>query len=222
MKLTRCDQGHFYDADKYTSCPHCQASPADDPSQKTMPSVPPASQKTMPMTPPTTPAPQPQTVPSAPAAPAAPQPQANQGGSSLHQAVDDVQKTVGIFQTKKGSREPVAGWLVCVDGPHLGEDFRIKMGRNFVGRSNSMDIVLANDSSVSRDKHSIIVYEPKGNMFIIQAGDSKELSYLNDRVILSPQELNPYDTIKLGASTLLFVPFCSENFKWDDIKKDEE
>ena len=23
MKLTRCDNGHFYDGDKYAQCPHC-------------------------------------------------------------------------------------------------------------------------------------------------------------------------------------------------------
>jgi hypothetical protein len=195
MKLTRCNQGHFYDADKYTTCPHCQNGQEDDGS-KTMPSTPSQTAKidqgeTEPIT-------------------------------NLKKEVDDVQKTVGIFKSQKGNTQPVAGWLVCVDGPHFGEDFKIKMGRNFVGRMNTMDIVLSKDSSVSREKHLIIVYEPKGNMFIVQAGDSKELSYLNEKVILSPQELNPYDTLKIGASTLLFVPFCSENFNWNDVKADEE
>ena len=23
MKLTKCDKGHFYDADKYPECPYC-------------------------------------------------------------------------------------------------------------------------------------------------------------------------------------------------------
>lgn len=23
MKLTKCDQGHFFDADKYPACPYC-------------------------------------------------------------------------------------------------------------------------------------------------------------------------------------------------------
>ena len=85
-----------------------------------------------------------------------------------------------------------------------------------------MDIVLAKDNMISRDKHAIIIYEPKGNIFIIQAGESKELFYLNDSVVLSPTEMKPYDTITIGASKLLFVPFCSDNFNWNDIKKEDE
>lgn len=243
MKLTKCSQGHFFDADKYEACPHCQGggaqaggASAGGSMAHTVPITPPGGAQasvapaggsmdhTVPLTPGgnqsagqqagVTPAgvtidTKPATPPTEPAT----------KKKDLSGAVDDVQKTVGIFNAKPGKKEPVAGWLVCVDGPHYGEDFRIRMGRNFVGRGSNMDIVLANDNSVSRDKHSIIVYEPKGNMFIVQAGDSKELSYINDRVILSPVELNPYDTLKIGASTLLFVPFCSENFTW---QKDED
>lgn len=195
MNLTRCNQGHFYDADKYNTCPHCEKTAA--PQQKTVP-----SESAMPV-------PKQQPIPQ----PAQQPPQ--QPVSSLKKEVDDVQKTVAMFGVKNGDKQPVAGWLVCVDGPHFGEDFRIVMGRNFVGRAANMDIILSKDQSVSRERHAIIVYEPKGNMFIIQAGDSKELFYLNDSVVLSPTEMHAYDTLKIGASSLLFVPFCSENFKWD-------
>ena len=199
MKLTKCNQGHFYDADRFETCPHCNSAGQV---QSTPDSGTINSRKEY-LT---------EKVDVA-------KPEVKSTPNSLGSAVEDAQKTVGIFK-KKAGKEPVAGWLVCIEGEHYGEDFRIKMGRNFVGRSTSMDIVLSKDSHVSREKHSIIVYEPKGNMFIVQAGESKELSYLNDRVILSPQELNPYDVITLGSSKLLFVPFCSENFKWDDKKED--
>lgn len=215
MNITRCNNGHFYDAEKYTQCPHCNggamvdgaAGTVQDNAGKTMPSTPPmggvapaggAATKPSPSTPPMGGA-----KPSTPPA---------------NNEVDDIKKTVGIFNAKSGGKQPVVGWLVCVEGPHYGEDFQIRMGRNFIGRANSMDIVLAKDNSVSRDKHSIIVYEPKGNLFIVQAGDSKELSYLNDSVILSPAELKPYDSLKIGACTLVFVPFCNDNFKWEEKK----
>ena len=225
MNLTRCSNGHFYDADKYADCPHCNGAAADvgvDPVQQTV-----GLQQTVgfqhtvphnnvqPQTQPLTQA-QPQTQPLTQA-----QPQTQPQTKDLKGAVDDVQKTVGMFNVKKG-KEPVVGWLVCVDGPHKGEDFRLRMGKNFVGRSQSMDVVLANDASVSREKHTIIVYEPKGNMFIIQAGESKELSYLNDGVVLAPQALNPYDKISLGASTLVFVPFCTNDITWDKYADEEK
>ena len=216
MNLTRCNQGHFFDADKHTTCPHCVSAPDQE---KTV-----ASESAVPINEGiTAPAPTPAAPPATSLSNEQPNVQKeNKGGSSFRSQVDDVQKTVGLFNVEKSAKQPVAGWVVCVEGPHLGEDFRIVMGRNFLGRSGNMDIVLAKDNMVSRDKHAIIVYEPKGNMFIIQAGESKELFYLNDKVVLSPTEIKPYDTIKIGASKLLFVPFCSENFNWNDINKEEE
>ena len=215
MNLTRCNQGHFFDADKYETCPHCNRSAGENQTDfdKTVAESSVANGGSSTYIDQTVPA-----APPAPAAPAAPAPTPSAKNSTLKSQVDDVQKTVGIFKTEKSAKQPVAGWLVCVEGPHLGEDFRIVMGRNFVGRAGNMDIVLANDNMVSRDKHAIIVYDPKANLFIIQAGESKELFYLNDRVVLSPTDLKPYDVIKLGASKLLFVPFCSENFNWNEIE----
>lgn len=206
MKLTKCSNGHFYDADKFDTCPHCGNGAS-------------AQSKTQPVNN--------GGAQNASGQPTAKVPTPSEQGNtrdihapapgSLGAAVDDVKKTVGIFNQKsKSGNEPVVGWLVCVEGEHYGEDFRIKMGRNFIGRAADMDIVLAKDGTVSRSKHSILVYEPKGNMFIVQPGDSKELSYLNDDVILSPQALKAYDVITLGASKLMFVPFCSESFTWAD------
>ncbi len=219
MNLTRCNQGHFYDADKYSSCPHCDKSQSEQSQNDSyQPTVASASAAT--------------NFSNDSNAVTQAASMANQTASqtndsevknqTLKSEVDDVQKTVGMFNVKKGAKQPVAGWLVCVEGPHIGEDFRIVMGRNFVGRAQNMDIVLAKDNSVSRDKHAIIIYEPKGNIFLIQAGDSKELFYLNDKVVLSTTELNVYDNIKIGSSVLLFVPFCSDQFNWNDIEADEE
>src|SRR5947209_1623897 len=35
---------------------------------------------------------------------------------------------------------PVVGWLVCIEGPNRGQDYRIHMEKNFIGRSSAMDI----------------------------------------------------------------------------------
>ena len=207
MNLTRCNQGHFYDADKYSSCPHCnnQAPATGGPNSPTVGRMP-AGQGATEKVDVISKQSNPQTDSD------------NAKSDSLQGAVDDVQKTIGIFNTGKG-KEPVVGWLVCIDGSSYGEDFKLRMGRNFIGRNKNMDVVLASDSSVSRDKHAIIVYDPKENMFIMQAGASKELSYLNDKVVLSPQELKAYDIIKLGATTLMFIPFCSDKFVWKTEEK---
>ncbi len=122
--------------------------------------------------------------------------------------------TVHYFQKSIGT-EPVVGWLVCVKGVHFGEDFKIKSGRNFIGRSGAMNISLSGDKAVSRDKHAILTYDPKSNSFMIQPGDSSELCYLNDEPVLIPAKLKANDRISLGESELMFVPFCSDVFTWE-------
>lgn len=131
-------------------------------------------------------------------------------------AGDDDGKTVSLYQTKKGI-DPVAGWLVCIEGEDFGGSFTIKSGRNFVGRSREMDIVLHGDNSISREKHAVILYEPKRREFIAQAGESRELFYLNDEVVLNPVRLKQYDILTVGNTRLMFFPCCGENFGWDDI-----
>lgn len=125
--------------------------------------------------------------------------------------------TVHYFQKAIGT-EPVVGWLVCVKGVHFGEDFKIKSGRNFIGRSGNMNISLSADKAISRDKHAILTYDPKSNSFLIQPGESSELCYVNDEAILVPTKLKINDRISLGESELVFIPFCSDTFTWEKEK----
>lgn len=202
MNLTRCENGHFYDAERFESCPHCnQASLStviqDEDGNKgyTMPLDSPAI--------------------------------ANNGLDVLKKEITDVKETEDGSQATIGyfgavSTEPVVGWLVAIEGSNFGEDFKLKSGRNFIGRSTEMDVALTGDSSVSRDKHAIILYEPKGNIFLVQPGDAKELFYLNDKVVLTATEINAYDVLSLGGTKLLFIPCCSDKFNWDAVKPAEE
>ena len=36
--------------------------------------------------------------------------------------------------------DPVTGWLVCIEGPSKGRDYKIMTEKNFLGRSETMDI----------------------------------------------------------------------------------
>ena len=126
-------------------------------------------------------------------------------------------KTVGFYD----KIDPVVGWLVCIAGSQFGEDFKLKTGRNFIGRSPEMDIVLK-DITVSRDKHAIIVYEPKGNKFLVQPGDAKELFYINDDVVLSAKEITANDVMTVGNTILMFIPCCSDKFNWDSVMPAED
>lgn len=224
MNLVKCENGHFYDEERYQACPHCAAPVLRD-DNLTVPVMRTPANDAVTVALDQNDAAQPQ------AAPPAEQPvqtaslqEAVQAASEgmVNAPVGGDEKTVGFFSSTMGS-EPVVGWLVCVAGKHLGEDFKLKSGRNFIGRAPSMDVSVVKDSTVSRERHAIVVYEPRGNMFIVQPGDSKELSYLNGEVVLAPKELKVHDRLTVGQTELMFIPCCTTSFNWEMTKaKDSE
>ena len=207
MNLTRCSQGHFYDADTNASCPHCQRDQGNDSTVIVQRKVEDDS-KTVPLT---------EAIPQAGGA-------TKTGGGRSTVTVapvqDDDEKTISFAKEKVG-REPVVGWLVCIAGPHMGADFRLKTGKNFIGRGSNMDAALTEDKSVSRDKHAIVLYEPKKHTFMVNPGESRELCYLNDEVVLSAQIIKRNDVISVGDSKLMFFPCCDGIFNWDMSDKPE-
>lgn len=282
MNLCRCENGHFYDKEKYPTCPHCKGGSASDekrtvswwdkngsdgatvpvdnipdkpsisvqqkenPFEKEGVGSQPAVQQIPFNTPPAvrgfsanditiggdngdTP-----TVPWDP----------NQSGDDddgytkgyFDDAFKDMTKESANRQTVPGVQTPAphvnkvstpcVGWLVALGGEHIGTDFRLKVGKNFIGRSPKMDIALTEDKSVSRERHAIVVYDPKSNMYLIQPGDSSSLAYHNNNLLLTPEKLEAYDMITVGDVNLLFMPLCSAKFSWgsvlDKLKKKHE
>lgn len=110
--------------------------------------------------------------------------------------------------------KPVCGWLVCISGPRQGKDYPVIQGKNFVGRADDMDIQILGDNEISRRNHAVLVFDPKKKETVLLPGDSNGIVYLNDNALYAPMTLNAYDTIELGKSVFLFVPFCGEHFMW--------
>ena len=127
---------------------------------------------------------------------------------------EDENCTVGYYAQVLGV-EPVVGWLVCIRGAYRGESFRLKSGRNFIGRAANMDIVLGADQSVSRLRHAAVVYDPRSRAFIVAAGDARELCYLNGEVVITSNIMKAYDVLSLGNTDLMLMPLCGEHFTWD-------
>ena len=108
MNLIKCNNNHYYDADKFPACPYCsdmqsgfsQTMPANEQSDigPTQPETEVTTTTTQNTVPPT--------------------------------VLDtDIQKTVGFYEEDMGL-EPVVGWLVCIEGNLIGKDFRLTSGRN--------------------------------------------------------------------------------------------
>lgn len=237
MNLVKCSKGHFYDGDKYASCPFCAgSSPSSDSVTVSLPSggsndvtvamngvsseavtmanyaAPDVSSE--PIT-------QKSQEPEAPVSFA----DAMQNAQSYSAVQEDQNLTVSYYSQKISRpvlHEPVVGWLVCTKGKYFGQSFNLKSGRNFIGRSILMDVCLEGETSVSRDRHAVIIYEPHERMFIAQPGDSRELFYINDDVVLDNVVLKPYDVISLGKVDMMMIPCCTKEFAWEDLEKEEK
>ncbi len=243
MKLIQCRNGHYYDNEKYADCPYCGtdtgnigitvplnqgadmqgegavSAPADQETPK-------PDRETVRL------ASQPAPAPMQGQEPVFPEPVSGQWRAPQVQGGDtrpagpwrmqeEDNRTVSYYSRTIGT-EPVVGWLVAIEGSYFGESFRLKTGRNFVGRSPEMDVQLSLDNSVSRQKHAIIIYEPKARKFIAQPGDSRELFYLNDEVVLNNMVMKAYDVLTIGETRLLLAPLCGEQFSWEELSKKQE
>ncbi len=261
MNLCRCEQGHFYDKEKYISCPHCAGGNVSDEGRTEAFTEDLADDHTIPLE--TNEMKDDFTIPLAEqnafmassksaeifqgfASNTRTEPS---GGGFL--PADDIRvqvsgedsddHTVGFFDDlfpgvsgaveKPSVKQPVSkppvnkvdtpcvGWMIALGGEHIGTDFRLKVGKNFIGRSPQMDVALTEDKSVSRESHAIVIYEPKAHIYLVQPGESSSLVYRNNEVLLTPVKLEAYDTITVGDVDLLFMPLCGKRFNWEDILK---
>jgi hypothetical protein len=126
-----------------------------------------------------------------------------------------------IFRPSSGdaksslSKEPVVGWLVVVQGPGRGQSFALGYGVNSIGRAPSERISLDfGDEEISRERHALLTYDPKGRKFYLQNGEGVNLTYLGNAPVLQTIELQGGENISLGKTELTFVPFCGSNFEW--------
>ena len=195
----RCPNGHFYNPAKFSCCPHCGVAGIDIGPTRPVANTTPIG------------------APAAPGGFEGPTTPINRAAGNTGEQV-----TQGFYDHKLSDKpgeariDPIVGWLVCIEGPDRGRDFRIKAENNSIGRSPKMDICIAGDPRISRDNHATIAFDPRATEFRLIAGASRGLVYMNGKMVDASVVLQPYDTIELGESKLTFVPFCSERFRWTD------
>lgn len=92
------------------------------------------------------------------------------------------------------------GWLVEKEGPHTGRKYKINWHNVTLGFSDENSIVIE-DNTVS-PKHARI--ERQGSKFVLFDLLSENGTWLNDKKLLRPKELNDFDEIGLGRTRLIF------------------
>lgn len=234
MKLSTCPKGHFYDADKYASCPYCvpqdEAEAVTEALNVTMEDFSTRAPSTgasaagavqQPVSVQTSGAAQQaasgQTSAAVPTSEKRRTAFVNTAVSGWEEPEEDENCTVGYYAQVIGV-EPVVGWMVCIKGAYRGESFKLKADA-ILSAVHQYGIVLGADQSVSRLRHAAVVYDPKSRAFIVAAGDARELCYLNGEVVVTSQKLKAYDVLTLGNTELMLIPLCGEKFSWDDVSE---
>lgn len=139
----------------------------------------------------------------------------NLTNNSKRLMIDDPDKTISISGAEENI-DPVTGWLVCIEGAQYGKDFKIRNGKNFIGRADNMHIQILGDNTISRINHAAIIYDSKNRSTYLLPGDSSGLAYHNGDAVYTPVELQAFSIIDIGRSKFLFIPLCGENFSWDN------
>ena len=107
------------------------------------------------------------------------------------------------------------GWIVITGGPGRGSFFALFNGVSQIGRGEDQAIKLDfGDTSISRSNHAVVAYDDERNGFFLGHGGKTNLVRLNDRPVISTEELRHHDIIRIGETTLMFVALCSADFRW--------
>lgn len=108
---------------------------------------------------------------------------------------------------------PVVGWLVCIDGPEKGRDYRLRSGKNFLGRGTGMALSIPDDPKIHRENHFSVVFDPNSAKWYIVPGAGTS-TYYNGKLLEDYHDLNDKDKIRAGNSDFIFKELCGEDFKW--------
>ena len=115
---------------------------------------------------------------------------------------------------------PVVGWLVCIEGPMRGIDFKIYGGYNYIGREDG-EIVIQGDNQISRAKHAVISYYAKRDTYFVGPAEGRNIIELNDEPVFNATEMKSYDVITVGSTKLMLIGLCGKRFNWAEGVKHE-
>lgn len=208
QKIISCPNGHYYDANRYADCPYCSTggfSPTVDPFAGVNTEDNPGTVGG-------------RTV------------GGNYGNFGFtedpvvnNRASGAMSKTQFVDDsTPAGSPMPVVGWLVVIEGPCRGTDYRIHTGYNYIGRETG-DICIHGDNTISAERDANVTYVPQIKRYFIAHELGKNVLLVNDMPVIGGSvELHNYDVITVGTTKLLFMGLCGEQFSWSDKERSNE
>lgn len=188
--MKQCSNGHIYDETKHGECPYCQIGGNTSVRPLANTAEQPSFPKTMPL--------------NAPAEPAA---------EECPKQKKEMSATVALNITDSGLN-PVRGWLVVIDGVKKGLSFVIHSERNIIGRGADFDVNLSFDKAASKEGDAVITYDARKRRFYISPSAGKNNIYLNDSILLQPEEIKDYNILEVGETKFVFRSLCNGEFTY--------
>jgi len=108
-----------------------------------------------------------------------------------------------VVPKKEAGARALAGWLVALSGDQEGEDFRIRAGRNVIGKGAKADIVIR-DAHLS-ERHALLEVGEDGAT--LTDLDSKHGTFINGKRIEAERRLRDGDRLRVGHTDLKFRSF---------------
>ena len=107
------------------------------------------------------------------------------------------------------------GWLVIVSGPGRGASFPLHDGVARIGRGEDQTVCLNfGDNSISRENHLSVAFDSEQSAFFIGQSGRSNIVRLNNKPLLSTEQVCTGDQIRVGETTLRLVALCGETFSW--------
>ena len=199
MAVTQCKAGHYYDAAKFSSCPHCKpdsafalnggfervdvSGEADEVEFADAP-----------------------VTPQAPVIPKAPDRHVTVKDDSPRKSVPTEQATVGFF--RKAAVEPPVGWIVGLNGDRSGNVLTLHEGRNHV----------SDFCETAAERACTLIYDAKGNQYLLQlSAMSVDVTVNGKRLRDQIVRLRGRCVIRCEQMQFLFVPLCEGGFRWKNV-----
>ncbi len=126
----------------------------------------------------------------------------------------DVPTVVGGGRADGDLAEPVVGWLVCIEGPARGTDYRLHAGYNYIGRESG-DVRIRGDQQISRQNHAMVAYDSGEHLYFVGPSAGRNLIKVNGHAVLQAVEIKNYDVISIGTTKLIFMGLCGQQFSWE-------
>jgi len=143
-------------------------------------------------------------------------PHGGKGGKGVQSFGPTMPVTMPNNPTGYAPFQPVVGWLVCIEGPAKGRDYRIHSQYNYIGRGHHMDICISGDDCISTERAAVIAYDAVEKFFSFGPSMGHNVVRVNGKMLMNAVVLNPYDELTIGKTKLLFIPLCGERFDWND------